>query len=75
MGKRSYGGAQKHMGRAEFQTKLICLSLRLKRGGRGDQGWSMGLEEERRRAKKKKTTKTVLKADAAAVFFPQHINK
>ena len=32
MGKRSYEGTQKHTGRAEVQTKLICLSLRLKRG-------------------------------------------
>ncbi len=51
MGKRSYEGTQKDMGRAEFQTKLICLSLRLKRSGRGDQRWSMGLEEERGRPK------------------------
>lgn len=51
MGKRSYEGTQKDTGRAEFQTKLICLSLRLKRGGRGDHVWSMSLEEERERPK------------------------
>lgn len=49
---RTCEGTQKDMGRAEFQTKSICLSLRPKRGGRGDQGWSMGLKEERGRPKK-----------------------
>lgn len=57
MGKRSYEGTQKHTGRAEVQTKLICLSLRLKRGAGGDRGWSMGLEEEKKESKSKTTKK------------------
>lgn len=68
MGKRSYEGTQKHTGRAEVQTKLICLSLRLKRGARGDRGWSVGLEEEKKspsqdKNNKKRRTKSVHMAE------------
>ena len=44
--ERRYEASPRDMGRAEFQTQLIHLSLRLKRGDKGTKGGQWGLEEE-----------------------------